>query len=184
MGWLHSDGPRIQSRILSVSDNDFVWLLSRWKLFRSIVWALFSVDCSRSALIYFPTVLDFMKDIKICKKDLCPLGHGYRRDGSFMKEECQSVSWQVEERVRFLRKGFPEKRALCSSGLRVRPSGLRMKTFTGCLVCIFCLKLFLKCKESYLSLLGLMGKLIQKWLWSLLNLLENKVLVRGRPTVL
>lgn len=117
------------------------------------------MDCSRSALIYFPTVLDFVKDVKIRKKDLCPLGPGYRGDGSLTKEECPGVSWQVEERVRFLRKGFPEKRALCSSGLGVRPPDLRMKTsFVGCLVCIFCLKLSSKCKESYLSLLGLMGK--------------------------
>lgn len=64
----------------------------------------------------------------MCKKDLCPLGRGYRGDRNLMKEECLGVSWPVEEYVGFLREGFPEKRALYSSGLEIRPPGLRMKT--------------------------------------------------------
>lgn len=42
-------------------------------------------------------MLDFVKEIKMCKKDLCPLGPGYRGDRNLMKEECPGVSWPVGE---------------------------------------------------------------------------------------
>lgn len=42
-------------------------------------------------------MLDFVKEIKMCNKDLCSPGPGYRGDASLMKGECLGMSWPIEE---------------------------------------------------------------------------------------
>ena len=82
----------------------------------------------------FPVVLDFMKERKVCKKALCPLGLGYR--GSRLVEgRVAGVSWWVEEQV-----GFSGKASVCYRGSRVHLPGPTMgSSFISCQVSIFCL---------------------------------------------